>query len=157
MKVIYLTTRLLMAFMQRIFNCITVGQLPPFVSVAVVIRDQDKILLLQRADGKGLGLPGGHLKLSETLEAGARREVKEETGLDVELKGIIGTLSGIRKGTWLRVVDVVYEGKIIGGELRDSNEGSCRWVLFDEALENLAFDYIDILKPLLSKDSGKLK
>ena len=129
----------------------------PIPCVGVIITNTSGEFLLGKrkgAHGAGeWGLPGGKMDFGESVNEAVLREVREETGLDVELTSLIGTLSGIRKGTWLRVVDIVYEGKIIGGELRDSNEGRCRWVCYEEALENLAFDYIEILEPLLSKDS----
>lgn len=47
----------------------------------VVITWKSNILLLQRVDGKGWELPGGHLNLNETFIKGAKREVYEETGM----------------------------------------------------------------------------
>jgi 8-oxo-dGTP diphosphatase len=55
---------------------------------AIVIKD-DKVLLVKRANhpGKGLwAIPGGRVKLGETLKEAARREVKEETGVIISPK-----------------------------------------------------------------------
>ena len=55
------------------------------VSVAAVITDDHgRALLIQRADNGHWEPPGGVLELGETIEDGLRREVREETGLDVE-------------------------------------------------------------------------
>ncbi len=55
------------------------------VSVAgVVIRDDGRILAIQRRDNLHWEPPGGVLEMAETFEAGVRREVREETGVEVE-------------------------------------------------------------------------
>lgn len=48
-------------------------------AVAIILNDQNEVLLQHRIDG-GWGLPGGLMELGESLEETARREVKEETG-----------------------------------------------------------------------------
>jgi ADP-ribose pyrophosphatase YjhB (NUDIX family) len=145
MRIFFLAMRLLMALVQRALYILTAGEWPPFACVAVVIRDGDKILMIERRDGNGLGLPGGHIKQSETVEEAARREVKEETGLNLEITGILGTLSGKRPGIWIRAVDIVCEGRVVGGALHDSGEGRARWVNLAEVRHQVAFDYLKIL------------
>ena len=145
MKFIFLTLRLILALIQRVLYVLTFGEWAPFACVAVVLRDGEKILMIERKDGNGLGLPGGHIKQGETAEAAARREVKEETGLDFEIIKILGTLSGQRPGIWLHAVDIVYEGRVTGGDLHDSGEGRARGVKLSEVREQVAFDYLKIL------------
>lgn len=58
----------------------------PLVGVAIVVKKNGKCLLLRRTGSHGEGtwaLPGGHLEMFETLEHCAKREVKEEVGLEV--------------------------------------------------------------------------
>ena len=145
MKFIFLTLRFILALLQRILYVLTLGEWAPFACVAVVIRDGEKILLLERRDGNGLGLPGGHIKQGEIAEEAARREVKEETGVDVEIVKILGTLSGKRPGIWLHAVDIIYEGRVTGGNLCDSGEGRARWVKLSQVRAQVAFDYLKIL------------
>ncbi|CAA9285517.1 MAG: hypothetical protein AVDCRST_MAG77-4242 [uncultured Chloroflexi bacterium] len=60
----------------------------PWVGVGVVVVRDGKVLLIQRGRDPGRGLwavPGGMVDLGETCEEAARREAKEETGLDVEV------------------------------------------------------------------------
>ncbi|MEN3608628.1 NUDIX domain-containing protein [Plantactinospora sp. CA-294935] len=57
---------------------------------ALVVDEQGRILLQRRADSGNWSLPGGTMNLGETLGDAVIREVREETGLDVELTGILG-------------------------------------------------------------------
>ena len=64
---------------------------PPANSVvpsttAVVTDDQDRIVLIRRRDNDLWALPGGGMELGESIVDTAVREVKEETGLDVEVR-----------------------------------------------------------------------
>ena len=154
MKTILLSIRILMALFQRLFNFLTLGHLPPFISVVTVIRNGDKFLLIKRSDGKGMGFPGGYLRLYETVEDAARREVKEETGMDVEIIRILGTLSGNRPGVWVGTADIVFEGRVIGGKLQNSIEGRSGWFTLDEIRDNLAFDYAKII-PRLNQNPNR--
>ena len=61
-------------------------------AAAVAIIDDDKILMLKRMDNGKWTMPGGTMELDESLIDCAIREVKEETGLDVQVKEVIGTL-----------------------------------------------------------------
>ncbi|RME01968.1 MAG: NUDIX hydrolase [Calditrichaeota bacterium] len=148
LKLLFLVLRLSAILFQRFFNLLTFGNLPPFAAVAVVVKQNEKILMIDRIDGKGLGLPGGFVRLQETMESAAVRETREETGLDIELTGILGVLSGKRPGTLLRAVDVVYSGRVIGGQLKNSFEGKCRWVNLQQEKPRVAFDYIKILEQI---------
>jgi ADP-ribose pyrophosphatase YjhB (NUDIX family) len=57
---------------------------------ALVVDDEGRILLQRRADSGNWALPGGTMDIGETLGATVVRETREETGLDVELTGILG-------------------------------------------------------------------
>ncbi|MFY1669986.1 NUDIX domain-containing protein [Plantactinospora sp. WMMB334] len=57
---------------------------------ALVADDRGRILLQRRADSGNWSLPGGTMELGETLGDAVIRETREETGLNVELTGILG-------------------------------------------------------------------
>jgi len=59
----------------------------PLIGIGVIIIRDDKILLGKRCNAHGAGswcCPGGHLEFGESFETCARREVREETGLEIE-------------------------------------------------------------------------
>lgn len=59
-------------------------------TVGVLFKD-DKILVQREADGNEYALPGGHIKIGETLEDGLVREFKEETNADIKCKRLLWT------------------------------------------------------------------
>jgi ADP-ribose pyrophosphatase YjhB (NUDIX family) len=94
----------------------------PKVAAAVVVRTNQGVLLLRRAQrdrayGKWI-LPGGHVDRGEVVLEAARREVLEETGLMVEITGLLGVYS-YKDYPW---VLVVYTAEADGGRLCASPE-----------------------------------
>lgn len=133
---------------QRTLYYLTLGCFPPpFVSVNLIIKEGDKVLLIDRRDGLGLGLPGGFLGLRESVETAAIRETKEETGLDISLDRILAIYSGERQGSRIFATNIVYTAAITGDKTtRDSLEGKCRWITLDEIeLHKIAIDHIEAL------------
>lgn len=63
------------------------------IAVASIIENDGKVLLIKEARGSAKGKwnqPAGRLERGETIQQGALREAKEETGYDVELVGLVG-------------------------------------------------------------------
>ncbi len=86
-------------------------------------------------------LPGGGLEFGDGPEAGAIRELEEETGLLGEIDGIVGVDSiHLRadqtvSGREVHALRIVYRGRVVGGELRDERHGStdhAAWLARDE-------------------------
>jgi 8-oxo-dGTP diphosphatase len=100
------------------------------VSVAAVIVDsQGRALLIQRRDNARWEPPGGVLELGETITAGLRREVREETGLEVEPERLTGVYKNMRLG----VVTLVFLCHPVGGAITETDEAAgCRWAAADE-------------------------
>ena len=88
----------------------------PTVGVAVVLWEQNRILLGERRDG-GWCIPCGHVEWDESIEQAAVREFGEETGLQVELEGVLSVRSNFHNPDH-HTVGVWYIGKRVGGELR---------------------------------------
>lgn len=99
------------------------------VAAYAVVVDGDRILL-SWWNGEGHGtpawsLPGGGVDLTETPEQGAIREVREETGFDVAVGGVLA-IDSYTKGPherviatdrWARHLRIVYTARITGGTL----------------------------------------
>lgn len=100
------------------------------VSVAgVVVNDQGQVLVIQRRDNGEWQPPGGVLELNETVEEGLRREIREETGIEIS----IGPLTGIYKNMRLGVIALVFRCSPRGGRLQSSDETQqVLWMSLDE-------------------------
>jgi 8-oxo-dGTP diphosphatase len=118
------------------------------VSVAAVITDdRGRVLLVQRRDNHHWEPPGGVLEISESIQDGLRREVREETGLDVEP----GTLTGVYKNMTRAIVALVFRCAATGGQLALNDEVTAfRWATAAEvpdlADEAYAVRIIDALR-----------
>ncbi|WP_439948172.1 NUDIX hydrolase [Streptomyces sp. BBFR109] len=97
---------------------------------AVVTDEQGRILLQRRRDNDLWALPGGGMEMDDSLPGAAVREVKEETGLDVEITGLVGTYTDPRHviaytdGEVRRQFNVCFTARITGGELAISDEST---------------------------------
>jgi ADP-ribose pyrophosphatase YjhB (NUDIX family) len=95
---------------------------------AYVVDDQGNLLLIRRTDNDLYAIPGGALELGETLTATVVREVKEETGIDVEVTGLIGAYSNpahiieFTDGEVRQEFSLCFRATPTGGQLRTSDE-----------------------------------
>ena len=89
------------------------------VSVSgVILDDHGRILLIRRRDNQHWEPPGGVLELAETIQDGLRREVREETGLDIEPDA----LTGVYKNMLCGIIALVFRCMITGGYLTANDE-----------------------------------
>ncbi|SRR6266496_4284390 len=122
------------------------------VSVAAIITDDHgRALLIQRRDNHRWEPPGGVLELDETIEEGLRREVREETGLDIEP----GQLTGIYKNMTRGIIALVFRCKITGGTLTTTEEATAfRWASDRDIREIVGEVYAIRVLDALSPGSG---
>jgi 8-oxo-dGTP diphosphatase len=119
------------------------------VSVAGVITDDHgRALLIQRRDNHRWEPPGGVLELAESIHDGLRREVREETGLDVEPIALTGVYKNLTRG----IVALVFRCKVTGGHLTTNDEAAAfRWAsqsdLDSLMTEAYAIRVFDALQP----------
>ncbi len=89
---------------------------PVPVALVLVTRDDDKLLLVHRLNAPLAGYwapPAGYVEIDESLEEGAVREVKEETGLDVVVDQLVAVYSRANVGVML----VTFAAHVDGGML----------------------------------------
>ncbi|WP_194829021.1 NUDIX domain-containing protein [Nocardia sp. XZ_19_231] len=98
-----------------------------------------RILMQRRGDSGNWSLPGGAMEIGETLEECAVRETKEETGLDIEITGLLGIYTDPEHvieygdGEVRQEFAVTYLGRVVGGEIAVSSESTeVRFVGADE-------------------------
>lgn len=88
--------------------------------------EQGRVLLQKRGNSGKWGFPGGAIELGETPEDAAIREVREETGLDVEIESLIGiyTDSDMKypNGDEAHSICIAYKLKPVEGQLTCDNE-----------------------------------
>ncbi len=128
------------------------NELPRFVIAALVfIRKGDTILLVKQSYGNQYwSLPGGVVEFGESVDQAAIREVKEETGLDIRVKRMIGLYSRPDEQS----VAFTFEGEVICGKLTPNNEVSdCQYFHFrnlPEARKHL-YQRVDDFRQALSE------
>ncbi|MEU9336699.1 NUDIX domain-containing protein [Streptomyces sp. NPDC048290] len=105
------------------------NSLVPAASTVVV--DNDGRILLQRRTDNGMwALPGGAMKIGESLPECAIRETREETGFDVEIVGIVGTYTNPRHvfsyddGEVRQEFSICFLARPVGGRLTVSDEST---------------------------------
>lgn len=86
--------------------------------------------MVHRTDNDLWSIPGGAMDIGESIAGAAVREVKEETGLDVEVTGLVGIYTNPRHvmayddGEVRQQFSVCFTSRLLGGQLRTSTETS---------------------------------
>jgi ADP-ribose pyrophosphatase YjhB (NUDIX family) len=131
------------------------------VSVAAaVVNDDGHVLAIQRRDNGHWEPPGGVLELDETITDGLRREVHEETGLEIELVAIAGVYKNMKRG----IIALVFRCRITGGTAtpQTGETTALRWLtpteipeLMDEAYAVRLLDAITNGPPAIRSHDGQ--
>ncbi|HXF08855.1 MAG TPA: NUDIX hydrolase [Candidatus Acidoferrales bacterium] len=121
----------------------------PPVAVDLIIEMNDEsdvgiVLIERRCPPSGWALPGGFVEVGETLTAAARREAKEETGLDVTLKALLGCYSDPARDPRGQTISVVYVAAASGIPF-GADDARAAAIFTRERLPELAFDHGRIL------------
>ncbi|HEU5029254.1 MAG TPA: NUDIX domain-containing protein [Spirillospora sp.] len=111
-------------------NAPKANSLVPAVNV-VVENNNGEILMIRRTDNDNWALPGGAIDIGESVTQAAIRETKEETGIDVEITGLVGIYSDPKhvihytsNNEVRQEFSIVLRGRAISGETRESKESS---------------------------------
>jgi ADP-ribose pyrophosphatase YjhB (NUDIX family) len=112
----------------------------PIVAVGAIVVENGRVLMARRGKEPSYGLwsvPGGAVHLGEDLKTAARREIREELGVEVELTDVIELLERVTRDAEGRVqyhyVIVDYLARLASGEPRPSPEAlEVRWIAPEE-------------------------
>ncbi|SDG80742.1 ADP-ribose pyrophosphatase YjhB, NUDIX family [Lentzea fradiae] len=106
------------------------------VAVSAFVQDeQGRLLMIRRTDNDLYSIPGGAQDVGETIGQAVIREVKEETGIDVEPTDIIGVYSdpqhviAYTNGEVRQEFSICFRSRLVGGTSRTSSESSeVQWI-----------------------------
>ncbi|MBO0609350.1 NUDIX hydrolase [Myceligenerans salitolerans] len=109
-------------------------------SVVAIVRDDDgRVLMIHKTDNDRWALPGGGHEPGESIADTVVREVKEETGYDVEVETITGTYTNPNHvmayddGEVRQQFSIAFRAHLIGGERRTSSESDeVEWLTSDQ-------------------------
>ena len=106
----------------------------PQIAVGAIVVHDGALLMVQRAQDPGRGLwslPGGRVEKGELLASALAREVREETGIDVEVGALVGILEVPGD---LHYVILDHQATVVGDATlaAGGDAGDARWVPLDE-------------------------
>jgi 8-oxo-dGTP diphosphatase len=113
----------------------------PVPAVGVVCLKGDEVLLIRRGTPPRRGewsLPGGRIEPGEALAAAALRELREETGVEAKLVGLIDVVDGLFASEGKHFVLIDYAAVWVSGEVRAGDDAAeAEFVPFEDALERV--------------------
>jgi 8-oxo-dGTP pyrophosphatase MutT (NUDIX family) len=124
-------------------------------STVLVLNVQNRLLMIKRSDNNYWGVPGGAMELGETTEETARRELLEETGLEVGELTLFGVFSGKElyyrypSGEEVYNVSIVYLAHDIYGKIKLLDKEHYDFQYFE--LEHLPKNISPPIQPILRK------
>ncbi|MCM0648870.1 NUDIX hydrolase [Clostridium swellfunianum] len=131
------------------------------VSVGGLIENEEGKILMLLSPDRGWEIPGGQVEEGESLTNALKREVKEETGIEIVVGKLRTVYSNITKRVQLdgissigSIVNFGFTGKAISGELATSEESlEVAWVDRDKVLNLIGKDFMrDRVKNMLNPD-----
>jgi 8-oxo-dGTP pyrophosphatase MutT (NUDIX family) len=126
-------------------------------STVLVLDAQKRLLMLKRSESGYWGVPGGAMELGETTEETAKRELREETGLETREMSLFGVFSGAElyyrypSGEEVYNVSIVYLTRDVYGtiELLDGEHHDFKYFNLEKLPENISPPVRPILKELV--------
>lgn len=128
------------------------------LTVLCLVEEDNKILLQNRVkkDWQGYTLPGGHVEKDESFVDAVKREMKEETGLEIVNPILVGVKQfPIKYG---RYVVFLFKTNEYFGDLKSSDEGKMEWVEYNKLNDiNTVDDFEKLLKVMNSSNLSEFQ
>ncbi|MCV9886313.1 NUDIX hydrolase [Metabacillus halosaccharovorans] len=127
------------------------------VTYVLLFDEQEKNVLMVKNKGDHFSyytLPGGAVEPEETLAEAAIREVKEETGLDVEIDGVFSVSEAFFEERGHHAVFFTFRGKIIGGDINISMPDEIEEITWMDSQEAEEYIHITNSKGLIKSKSS---
>ena len=106
------------------------------VSVAALVTNDKGEILLVNSPWRGWEYPGGLIEPGETFQEALHREVREESGVEIEITGFVGICKNIERN----IVNIDFTARYVSGTLRTSEESTdVIWVKPEEAFSMITF------------------
>ena len=106
------------------------------VSVAALVTNKKGEVLLVNSPWRGWEYPGGLIEPGESFEAALKREVREESGVEIEITGFVGICKNVARD----IVNIDFTARYTGGELTTSEESTeVGWFAPEKAMEIITF------------------
>ena len=123
----------------------------PFPTVDIIIEVEGGIVLIERKNPPhGWAIPGGFVDYGETVEVAAVREAREETGLVVQLTGLLGVYSDPSRDPRSHTISTVFVASAAGRPVADDDAADAGVFTEDTLPEDIAFDHREILRDYFS-------
>ncbi len=130
---------------------------------AIILNQENQVLLQKRADVGLWGIPSGHVEIGETVSEAVIREVKEEANLDIRIEKLVGVYSepdsqvfDYPNGKKVHFITTCFLAEITGGDLKCNSDESLEINFFDQ--DNLPEDLLTMhprwLKDALAKEDA---
>ena len=106
------------------------------VSVAALVTNEEGKILLVNSPWRGWEYPGGLIEPGETFEEALHREVREESGVEIEITGFVGICKNVGRD----IVNIDFIARYTGGTLTTSEESTeVGWFAPEQAMEMITF------------------
>ncbi len=128
----------------------------PTVDVIIELGHKGEIVLIKRRNPPlGLAIPGGFVDYGERVEDAAVREAREETGLNVKLKYLLGVYSDPKRDSRLHTISTVFVASAKGKPQAGDDAKEVVVISPDAITDPLCFDHKQIISDYIKASSSK--
>ena len=113
----------------------------PTVDIIIEVKGRGIVLIERKNPPYGWAIPGGFVDYGESVETAAVREAREETGLDVMLKGVLGVYSNPQRDSRVHTISTVFVAEAQGNPNAGDDAANARCFSSDNLPNELAFDH----------------